>query len=92
MTAYGNDVKVGKPDPEIYLKAIDLLNVPANTCLVLEDAINETRAGKAAGCNVVAVPDKHTAHQDFSEVDYVVSSFANERLIEFYNLENKHES
>jgi HAD superfamily hydrolase (TIGR01509 family) len=76
----GQDVKVGKPDPEIYLKAIELLHVPAHECLVLEDAINGIRAGKAAGCTVVAVPDKHTAHQDFSEADHVVTSLADERL------------
>lgn len=76
----GQDVKVGKPDPEIYLKAIELLNVPAGACLVLEDAVNGIRSGKAAGCVVVAVPDKHTAHQDFSEADYVVSSLADEKL------------
>lgn len=76
----GEDVKVGKPDPEIYLKATSLLNVSANSCLVLEDAINGIRSGKAAGCMVVAVPDEHTAHQDFSEADHVVPSLADQKL------------
>jgi HAD superfamily hydrolase (TIGR01509 family) len=80
----GQDVRVGKPDPEIYLKAVEFLQVPARSCLVLEDSINGIRSGKAAGCIVVAVPDSHTAHQDFSESDYVVSSLADEKLMRLF--------
>ncbi len=51
-----SDVKIGKPDPEPYLKAAAILDVAARDCLVVEDAPAGVRAGKAAGCRVIAFP------------------------------------
>ena len=56
----------GKPDPEIYLLAAQRFEIPPEKMLVLEDSINGCRAGVAAGAFVVAVPNQHTCHQDFS--------------------------
>jgi HAD superfamily hydrolase (TIGR01509 family) len=64
-------IQNGKPDPEIYLNAIDNLNLLPNECIVLEDSSNGALAGKRAGCYVIAVPSKYTAGQDFSFVDYI---------------------
>ena len=50
-----NDVRRGKPDPEPYLKAAQMLAVPAEECVVVEDAPAGIRAGKAAGARVVAL-------------------------------------
>lgn len=50
-----NDVKIGKPDPEPYLKAAAMLNFAASDCVVLEDAPAGVRAGKAAGARVIAL-------------------------------------
>jgi sugar-phosphatase len=49
-----NDVKVGKPDPEPYLKAAARLGFPVADCIVVEDAPAGIRAGKAAGARVIA--------------------------------------
>lgn len=49
------DVRRGKPDPEGYLKAATLLDVPVGECLVFEDAPAGIAAAKAAGADVVAV-------------------------------------
>lgn len=49
-----DDVVNGKPDPEPYRKGAALLGVPAQKCLVFEDAPAGVRAGKAAGTLVVA--------------------------------------
>ena len=49
-----NDVKIGKPDPEPYLKAAAKLGFDASDCVVLEDAPAGVRAGKAAGAKVIA--------------------------------------
>ena len=49
-----NDVKIGKPDPEPYLKAAAMLNFAASDCVVIEDAPAGVRAGKAAGARVIA--------------------------------------
>lgn len=48
-------VSRGKPDPEGYLKAAQLLGVPADQCLVFEDAHAGIEAGLRAGCDVVAI-------------------------------------
>jgi mannitol-1-/sugar-/sorbitol-6-phosphatase len=50
-----NDVRRGKPDPEPYLKGAQILAVPAEKCVVVEDAPAGIRAGKAAGARVVAL-------------------------------------
>ena len=49
------DVKEGKPNPEIYLKAIDGVGVKPEECLVVEDNINGIKAGQAAGAHVMQV-------------------------------------
>jgi len=49
-----SDVKIGKPDPEPYLKAAAKLGFAASDCVVVEDAAAGVRAGKAAGARVIA--------------------------------------
>jgi sugar-phosphatase len=49
-----SDVKIGKPDPEPYLKAAAKLGFAASDCIVVEDAPAGVRAGKAAGARVIA--------------------------------------
>lgn len=49
-----SDVKIGKPDPEPYLKAAEKLGFAASECIVVEDAPAGVRAGKAAGARVIA--------------------------------------
>ena len=50
-------VERGKPAPDIFLVAAAELGTPPPDCLVLEDAPLGVLAGKAAGCQVVMVPD-----------------------------------
>ncbi|MGA8539067.1 MAG: HAD family hydrolase [Terriglobales bacterium] len=49
-----SDVKIGKPDPEPYLKAAAKLGFAPADCVVVEDAPAGVRAGKAAGARVIA--------------------------------------
>jgi HAD superfamily hydrolase (TIGR01509 family) len=69
-----DDVKDGKPAPEIYLKAMAKLNVSPELCAVLEDSSNGALAGKRAGAYTIAVPSQYTSWQDFSFVDYVAKN------------------
>lgn len=56
-----DNVSKPKPDPEIYLRGLELLNssrsmnLRPDECLVVEDSCGGTRAGKAAGMRVVAL-------------------------------------
>ena len=49
-----DDITNGKPDPEPYLKGASLLGMPAEDCIVVEDAPAGIRAGKSAGARVIA--------------------------------------
>ena len=51
-----DDVSVGKPDPEVFLKAAAILGVRPEVCLALEDAPAGIMAAQRAGMKVVAVP------------------------------------
>ncbi|WP_010247259.1 HAD family hydrolase [Acetivibrio cellulolyticus] len=73
VTQPSDEIKNGKPHPEIYLKVIEKLNLNPEDCIVIEDSSNGARAGKSAGCYTIAVPSEYTYMQDFSFVNYVAS-------------------
>jgi sugar-phosphatase len=50
-----DDLSAGKPDPAGYLRAAELLGVPAARCLVVEDADVGLAAGRAAGARTAAL-------------------------------------
>jgi mannitol-1-/sugar-/sorbitol-6-phosphatase len=49
------DIQRGKPDPEPYQKGAAKLHLPAQDCIVIEDAPAGTLSGRAAGARVLAV-------------------------------------
>ena len=53
----GNEVRNGKPDPEVFLTASEKLGEAPESCLALEDSINGIRAARSAGNITVMVPD-----------------------------------
>ena len=52
----GDEVERGKPAPDPYLRAAELLGVDARECVALEDSATGVRSAEAAGCRTVAVP------------------------------------
>lgn len=56
LVVYGDDMRNGKPDPEIYLTTAQKLGVDPARCLGIEDSGNGLRALKAAGMYAIAVP------------------------------------
>ncbi|MFZ3071016.1 MAG: HAD-IA family hydrolase [Anaerolineaceae bacterium] len=69
-----DDVSASKPSPEIFLKALTRLGVPADRAIVLEDSQNGVLAANRAGIRVVAVPNLVTQGQDFSGAVEVIPS------------------
>lgn len=63
----GNNITKSKPDPEVFLKAADMLGVPYEKCLVVEDADSGLEAGKRAGMYTLAVNNAKGA--DYSLAD-----------------------
>jgi beta-phosphoglucomutase family hydrolase len=63
------DVKRGKPDPEVFLTAAQRIGVEPGDAIVFEDALVGIAAAKAAGMRVVAVattePKEKLAHADW---------------------------
>jgi len=51
------DVKKGKPEPDVFLKAAELMHMDPDDCLVFEDTHAGVLAGKAAGMDVIAIYD-----------------------------------
>lgn len=67
-----DDVAVGKPDPEPYLRAAELLGVAARECAVIEDAPAGIASGRAAGATVIAVSTTYPREQ-LAAADRVIS-------------------
>ncbi len=75
-----DDVKHGKPAPDIYLKAAKNLNVKPKDCVVLEDSEHGVEAAKAAGMKCIAIPCGPTIGQNHEKADLVVKSLCNVTL------------
>jgi len=52
----GNDVKEGKPSPEPYLKAVEMLKVNKDECIVIENAPLGVESARMAGLYCIAIP------------------------------------
>ena len=76
IVVLGDDPLVlrGKPAPDIFLLAASRLGVPADRCIVIEDAPAGVEAAKAAGMHVVAVPDPAMEPTRFGQADVIVAS------------------
>ncbi|NOU16604.1 MAG: HAD family phosphatase [Bacteroidales bacterium] len=70
-------VKECKPDPEIYLKASELIGIDPKDCIVFEDSISGIQSAHNAGMEVIALITTHKAEElpktymqvyDFTEV------------------------
>ena len=53
----GDMVTKSKPNPDIYLKACELMKVDPEECYAVEDSYNGIRAAHAAGMKAIMVPD-----------------------------------
>src|SRR5262245_6792515 len=80
------DIAHGKPDPEIYLKAADRLQIKPTQMLVLEDSQNGCRAAVAAGAVTVAVPGAHSRQHDFQGTALVADTLADRRIYELLQI------
>ncbi len=58
LTVAGDEVASGKPDPELYLLAINSLGLTPGVCLAVEDSESGTEAAVAAGVAVLVVPSE----------------------------------
>jgi len=71
----GEDVKHGKPAPDIYLKAAKALGLPPEECIAIEDSPIGIQSAKNAGFTCIGYENPSTHGQDFTLADYVVFHF-----------------
>ena len=76
--------KQHKPNPEPYLTAMNYLNVQPSECLVIEDSIQGIKAGKAAGCYVIAI-EGSLDKKYLEDANYIISNF--DELKKIFNKE-----
>lgn len=73
----GSQVRMPKPDPEIYLQAAGKLGTPARDCIVFEDSLPGLEAARTAGMRTVGVTTTHTS---LPEADLAIDNFLNAEL------------
>ncbi len=82
IEVYGDEVKYGKPNPEVFLKTAFRLRVHPHDCVVIEDATNGIEAARKAQMKVIAYKSRHNTKEDFSRADDIVGDLSDipERL------------
>jgi beta-phosphoglucomutase-like phosphatase (HAD superfamily) len=74
IVAADGDVARAKPQPALYLEALDALELQPSEAIAFEDSVNGIRAAKAAGVFVVAVPNPITKTFALDEADLMLES------------------
>ncbi len=69
------DVTHKKPNPEIFLKAAEKLNLEPQTCLVVEDAINGLKAAKSANMRCLALTTSFS-EDELKDADWIAPNLA----------------
>ncbi|MCU1482680.1 MAG: Haloacid dehalogenase superfamily, subfamily variant 3 with third motif having or [Subtercola sp.] len=70
----GDIVTAKKPAPDIYLAALEALDLQPDEAVVVEDSNNGLRAALAAGLNTIVTVSSFTVGEDFTGAALVVSS------------------
>jgi beta-phosphoglucomutase len=70
------DVSKGKPDPEMYIKAMNKFNLLPSECLIVEDNENGIKAAKASGAHLLIVNEVVDTNYEniFNKVKEIESS------------------
>lgn len=66
----GDMVKRSKPNPDIYLKACELLSVRPQDCFAVEDSFHGIRAAHDAGMKAVMIPDLLQPTEEILKLTY----------------------
>jgi len=69
-----DDVKNGKPFPDVYIEALKRLGLEARETIAFEDTEFGVLSAKAAGIKCFAIPTELSAKQDFSKADGIFSN------------------
>jgi beta-phosphoglucomutase family hydrolase len=77
-----NQVKNGKPAPDVFLKVAELLGVPPERCLVFEDSPTGARAAFHANMKTIILTTTHQP-EEFESIETVLGFIPNYRSLSF---------
>jgi HAD superfamily hydrolase (TIGR01509 family) len=69
-----DQVSKGKPDPALYLLALESLDLKPSEVIALEDSPNGIKSAKAANLFCIAVINTMTSQMDLSQADIILST------------------
>ena len=79
----GNDVSEAKPNPEVFLKAVQLTNTQPNHCIVFEDSVAGIQAANAAGMISIGIGNESVLNEavhNFTNFTEISNSFLEELI------------
>ena len=68
----GDEIENGKPDPEMFIKTLQIFSKKPQECVVIEDSENGILAAKAAGMKCIGFKDSEN-QQDLRKADITVN-------------------
>ena len=68
----GDSVPNKKPAPDVYLQALEELDLPAANCVAIEDSRNGLLSARAAGIETIVTPGIYTCDENFDEAALVI--------------------
>lgn len=81
----GTKIKKSKPDPEVFLKATEMLGLNPSDCLVVEDAIAGVEASVNGGIKVLSISNAY----GYQKSTYTMKELGLEKFIKIIQGENK---
>ncbi len=80
VLATGDEVGAHKPDPAVYLLALERLGLLPEEAVAFEDTAHGVAAARTAGLRCVAIPNPHADHARFLAADLLLTSAADRSL------------
>jgi HAD superfamily hydrolase (TIGR01509 family) len=81
-----NSIQYGKPEPDVFVKAAQDLELSPKRCIVFEDSLPGLEAGRRAGCKVIGVATTHEKNEIEGSADYIIRNFEELTLGELVGL------
>lgn len=81
LLACGDEVTTNKPDPAVYLLALQRLELTAAQAIAFEDTPHGVAAARAAGIRCIAIPNRHAEPSRFDDADLVLPSAEHLQLV-----------
>jgi HAD superfamily hydrolase (TIGR01509 family) len=85
----GEEVEHSKPEPDIFLRAAELLNVHPDVCVVIEDSASGTIAAKRAGMKCIGYRNPNSGQQDLSKADLIIDVIDKKDILPLFTSDEK---